>query len=86
MNKTDLIKVVAEKNNYPYYSTKKTIETFLEEVKRETIESGRMAFGGFGTFKRYVSKERKGRNPQTGESIIIPSKTSIKFKQAENGK
>lgn len=85
MTKTDLIKLVAEKENVSQIVAKGVIETFLSEVKRETIESGRVALGGFGIFKKHVSKERNGRNPQTNESIVIPSKTSIKFKESANG-
>jgi len=82
MNKSELIKLVAEKTNTPQNQAKEVIETFLSEVKRETLESGRMAIGGFGIFKKNISAERVGRNPQTGASVTIPSKTTIKFKES----
>jgi nucleoid DNA-binding protein len=38
----------------------------------------------FGTFTTYESKGRNGRNPQTGETIHIPTKERIKFKPYES--
>ena len=35
---------------------------------------------GFGTFQVFARKARRGRNPQTGESIQIPAKKAPKFK------
>ena len=35
---------------------------------------------GFGTFRKKVKPAHKGRNPQTGESIDVPEKTTVKFK------
>ncbi|MFW6177864.1 MAG: HU family DNA-binding protein, partial [Desulfohalobiaceae bacterium] len=35
---------------------------------------------GFGTFSVEKRKERKGRNPQTGSEITIPSAKVVKFR------
>jgi DNA-binding protein HU-beta len=35
---------------------------------------------GFGTFSTSKHPARKGRNPRTGEEIMIPEKNVIKFK------
>jgi len=85
MTKAELIKMVADKENVTQDVAKRIIESFLVEVKRETMNSGRLALGGFGVFKKNVSKARNGRNPQTGAEIVIPSKTSMKFKESANG-
>ena len=82
MSKSELIKSVAEKTNASQIQVKEIVDLFLDVVKKETLESGRFAIGGFGIFKKYVSAERVGRNPQTGASVNIPSKTSIKFKES----
>ena len=35
---------------------------------------------GFGTFKTRQTKERKGRNPQTGQPITIAARKSVSFR------
>lgn len=49
------------------------LETFL--VKGEEVN-----FIGWGKFSVEERGERKGRNPQTGEEMIIPAKKTVKFK------
>ncbi len=35
---------------------------------------------GFATFSTSYRDQRTGKNPQTGEAMIIPAKTVVKFK------
>jgi len=53
-------------------------ETIRKRIKKE----GRCSYPGFGTFTLTKRKARKGRNPQTGETIKIKASKSIKFKPA----
>ncbi len=55
---------------------KETFETIRKTVKKE----GRCSYPGFGTFTLTKRKARKGRNPQTGETIKIKASKSIRFK------
>lgn len=50
-----------------------TFETFL--AKGEEVN-----FIGWGKFSVEERGERKGRNPQTGEEMIIPARKTVKFK------
>ena len=43
-------------------------------------QNGTVKISKFGTFTTYESAARTGRNPNTGESLDIPSKTRIRFK------
>jgi len=38
---------------------------------------------GFGSFRTRRSKERKGRNPQTGEQITIKASTVVSFRPGQ---
>ena len=51
-------------------------ETVTDELKKE---DGRLTLVGFGTFKTISKKQKKGRNPRTGEEITIPKKRVVKF-------
>jgi DNA-binding protein HU-beta len=79
MTKTQLVRHLAgelEVNN-------KTAATFLETLAttavKETKKNGVFVLPGLGRLKKVQRKARMGRNPQTGEPIKIPAKTTAKF-------
>ncbi len=55
------------------------IETFLEVIK-ETLEKGEeVSLSGFGKWSVRNKRERKGRNPKTGEKIAITERRVVTF-------
>ena len=82
MNKSELIKVVAEKTETTQLQTKEVINCFLAKLKDITLDKGKVTLSEFGVFKRHDSPQRKGRNPLSGDPVNIPAKTSIKFKSS----
>ena len=82
MNKTQLIDKIAEKSGLTKADSRKALDAFIEATS-ETLKDGndgKVALVGFGTFSVSVRGERKGRNPQTKQEIIIPAKKVVKFK------
>ena len=48
------------------------------------LDAGRdFTIVGFGGFKSKRTKERKGRNPRTGEEITIAARNSVSFKAGQ---
>jgi DNA-binding protein HU-beta len=78
--KADLVKIVAKEVGLQNYITEQVITSFLKNVKEAVFEDGKVQLIQFGIFKVNVSNERNGRNPKTGEPIIIASKKTMKFK------
>jgi len=76
MTKSELITVVTEKTKVP----KSVVSDVLEATIEAIVEADRTTFKGFGTFEWKTRPARKGRNPQTGETIDITESTSLKFK------
>lgn len=58
------------------------LEAFVDVVVEELQNDGEVNITGFGKFCVAERAEREGRNPQTGESIMIPASKSPKFKPA----
>ena len=55
--------------------------SFIDSVtKALKKKDGKVTLVGFGTFQKTRRRARKGRNPQTGESIKIKAGNSVKFK------
>lgn len=78
MNKSDLINEVAA-----VLSTKKAaqdaVECVISSITRALKKGEDVALTGFGTFKVVKRKARKGRNPNTGETIKIKASKAPKF-------
>lgn len=51
-----------------------TIHTILDEMARTLANGGRAEIRGFGSFNLNHRPPRKGRNPKTGKSIMVPAK------------
>jgi DNA-binding protein HU-beta len=59
------------------------MEEFAGLALRETKKNGQFVIPGIGKLVKSHRKARKGRNPQTGETINIPAKTVVKFRVAK---
>jgi len=60
------------------------VESLLETIKR-TLENGEdVLISGFGKFSVKEKNERRGRNPQTGEDLMLDSRRVVTFKCSGN--
>ncbi|TDT69160.1 DNA-binding protein HU-beta [Hypnocyclicus thermotrophus] len=80
MTKKELIEIYAENAELGKKEATKQVEGFLEAVQTALIDKGAVQFVGWGTFEVKQTKERIGRNPQTGEAMTIPARKVVKFK------
>ena len=81
MNKTDFIKAVAQNSGLSKVDAKKAVDGFIQTIE-ETVKAGeKVSLLGFGSFSVVQKVARKGVNPKTKESIEIPARTVVKFKQ-----
>lgn len=80
MNKTDLVNAIAEKAGLSKADAQKALEAFCAAVESTLASGNEVRLVGFGTFLTGKRKETEGRNPRTGEKIVIKAKTVAKFK------
>ena len=80
MNKSDLIAAIVEKAEISKKDAEKALKAFEEAVTEELKKGGKVQLVGFGTFEVSERAERVGRNPQTGEDMIIAASKAPKFK------
>ncbi len=83
MNKTDIIKRMAESAAIPKYAADKALIAFQDVVKEGLKNEKKVSLIGFGNFSVLERKARTGRNPQTGEEIEIPASKTVKFTPAK---
>ena len=80
MNKSDLVAAIAEKAEMSKKDAEKALKAFEDVVTEELTNNGKVQLVGFGTFDVAERAAREGRNPQTGEDMIIAASKAPRFK------
>ena len=79
MNKQDLIDSIAKSTELSKSKVNEVIDTFLANVKTSVKKGNAVQLVGFGTWKKSKRKARTGRNPQTGATIKIAARNTVRF-------
>ena len=80
LTKQDLINSIYNQVGLPKKKSSQLVESILEIIKR-TLENGEdVLISGFGKFSVKEKNKRKGRNPQTGEDLMLDSRRVVTFK------
>ena len=83
MNKSQLIKSVADKSELSQKQVTEAL-SLIEDTLIETLKTGeKVQLSGFGTFEVRERAERKGRNPKTGEVVSVPACKYLAFVSAK---
>jgi len=80
MNKTELVKAIAENANLKVSETEKMVNAFLDSVATCLKKKSKVTLVGFGTFSVRKRGARTGRNPRTGDTIKIKASKNPAFK------
>ena len=79
LTKDNIIEAVAEETGFLKHQSAEVVE-FLIEISKRSLESGEdVLVSGFGKFKVREKKARKGRNPATGEGVILDPRRVVTF-------
>ncbi len=80
LTKASIIEIVSEKNNLSPSESKETIEALLEIIKSALVAGDNIMVSGFGKFQVNEKSQRKGRNPATGEAMMLDKRRVVTFK------
>ena len=80
LTKAQIIDEISTRNGFTKKKSIETVKTLLEIIK-SNLESGEdVLISGFGKFCVKEKKERKGRNPATGEDLMLAPRKVVTFK------
>lgn len=79
MTKRDLIEIVAKKAKLTNKAARDAVQAVFDTITENLARSEKVVVTGFGTFEVRKRVQREGRNPQTGEKIMIPEMRSPTF-------
>ena len=74
MNKSELVKALADQANISLDEATLVVNTFVDSMKDSLLEGGRVEIRGFGSFKGKEYGSYAGRNPRTGEKVAVEPK------------
>ncbi|MFQ5850855.1 MAG: integration host factor subunit alpha [Candidatus Binatia bacterium] len=83
MTKADIIARIYEKVGFSKKDATDVVEATFEIIKSRLGEGEKVKISGFGNFVVNSKRPRKGRNPQTGEEIIIEGRKVLTFKPSQ---
>ncbi|HSD10484.1 MAG TPA: integration host factor subunit alpha [Candidatus Binatia bacterium] len=86
MTKAEIVERIYEKVEKDGFSKKEAaevVEAIFEVIKRHLERGEKVKISGFGNFVVHTKRPRKGRNPQTGEEIVISGRRVLSFKPSQ---
>ena len=92
LTKDHLAKKIADDCGFMKGEASEIIEKVLEVIKQSLISGEDVMISGFGKWKVNSKHARRGRNPQTGEEMMLDSRKVVTWKyspvlkQAVNGR
>lgn len=84
MNKSELVATIAEVGNMTKIRAQLVLNTVLANMAGAMEKGERVTLSGFGSFRVVERASQKGRNPHTGQSIVIPAHNVVKFRPGKN--
>ncbi|WP_156939669.1 integration host factor subunit alpha [Desulfocurvus vexinensis] len=80
LTKADIVDSIYEKSDRNRAEVKAQVESLLEIMKQSVKKDHALLVSGFGKFEAYDKRARKGRNPQTNQSITLPPRKVVVFR------
>ncbi len=92
LTKADIIETFYDDFDMTRGKAKDIVEDMLALMKKAIKDDNALLLSGFGKFEAYSKDARKGRNPQTAETLTLPPRKVVvfrlsrKFRDELNGK
>lgn len=84
MTKADIIERVYDKvGGFSKKEAAEIVEVVFQMMKQTLAENEKIKISGFGNFVVRAKKERMGRNPQTGQPIVIEERRVLNFRPSQ---
>jgi len=80
LTKANIVDAIHNELGFPKNRSAELIEILLEQIK-STLEKGEdVLISGFGKFCVKTKKERRGRNPATGDDMMLSQRQVVTFR------
>jgi integration host factor subunit alpha len=80
LTKADIVEAMQSDMGFTRHQSTELVESLLETIK-STLASGEdVLVSGFGKFCVQEKRERRGRNPATGEDLMLAPRKVVSFR------
>ncbi|NQY82359.1 MAG: integration host factor subunit alpha [Alphaproteobacteria bacterium] len=79
LSRADLARTVQRRVGHARQTMSTLVDDVLQEIADELVSGGEVKISSFANFKVRQKAARVGRNPKTGEEVIIAPRRSISF-------
>ncbi len=86
LTKADMVKSINDQLGLPKNKSEDLFESVLEIIKQSLVNGEEVKISGFGKFYIIDKKARNGRNPQTGEHMIIQPRRIVSFRYSSRAR
>jgi len=83
MTKADIADIINERIGLSKKDAMEMVESMLEKIKAELAKGNDVKLSSFGHFMVRQKGERRGRNPKTGEEIMITPRKVVTFRASQ---
>ena len=80
LTKIKIVNMLNEQIGMPKVECIRIVESFFDIIKSELDKGNPVMISGFGKWTVKAKRERKGRNPQTGENVTIEARKVVTFR------
>ncbi len=84
VTRESLALVISHKMGLPVSKASKFVDVTIARMADGIIQDEKLMLSGFGLFQVHSKKERIGRNPKTGEEVMITPRRVVSFKASRN--
>lgn len=83
LTKADLADAIYSTLPFDKQKAAQIVEDYIELIKESLEKENKVMLSGFGSYEVKFKPPRRGRNPQTGSSIILRARKVVKFKPSQ---
>ncbi len=80
LSKSQIIEEIQNRNGFSKKKSVETVEALLEIMKETLVSGDDVLISGFGKLCVKEKRKRRGRNPATGEDMMLASRKVVTFK------
>ncbi len=84
LTKADIVEAVQAEIGFTRHQSTEIVENLIELIKSKLVYGEDVLVSGFGKFCVHQKRERRGRNPATGEDLMLAPRKVVTFKCSGN--